>query len=452
MSLSAKARSRGKKPGARSAPSQEKPSVAGNRNIRFKFLLVSLGIAVAAFVFTLPARNRMIREANRLNQNANSQKSGSQVLTSAVDAARSRSAATPADPHAHLALAQALFQQGKTSEALSSALVAFNRAPRDGQVAAVVGQLYDAAGRPDEAIEYYKKAIAANPTDGGPAALLAYRYLSLGWSDDARRILDTAINVSPRNPRLYVARGLIYHQTAADGAAEKALLKARELAPGDFTIIPPLIHVYRDLHNYAEALHLVDEGLAHDPADLSLQEERANILLESQQTRQAFDMAEQVLQKEPSRLDAKYVRALAQRNLGNNAAAIRDLEDIRLTEPSYRQTVPILSSLYFRSGKPDRGQRLADEERRTNGTRRAFERLTGQVANRSTDVAGHRQLGKFYLNTGQLPRAIIELRRMLELRPGDSEAQHLLELAMRAANGSNRSGRSEPAGASFPSH
>jgi Flp pilus assembly protein TadD len=43
----------------------------------------------------------------------------------------------------------------------------------------------------------------------------------------------------------------------------------------------------------------------------------------------------------------------------------------------------------------------------------------------------HRALGKSYLDGGNAPRAIVEFKRALELKPGDGAARDLLARAVR---------------------
>jgi predicted Zn-dependent protease len=73
--------------------------------------------------------------------------------------------------------------------------------------------------------------------------------------------------------------------------------------------------------------------------------------------------------------------------------------------------------------------RAADREREIERLERARMRVVGDPSVH----ASRRALGALYLEQGDAPRAIVELKRVLAERPGDATARRLLGQALKAA-------------------
>lgn len=419
------------------------PSGAGRISLRDRVLLGILAALAVVFVATWPMRARMARETARIEQETARRQSAQQSLdrlNAAVMDARKRMAAEPQSYDAHLALAEALHQQRDYPEALRELDIAEKLQPRSAEVHTIRGDIYDATRQTDLAVQELSAAVALDPNNGPALAQLAYKYVSFGWNQDAAQLLERALKALPDDPHLHAALAMAYFQNNNLRGAEQELLTARHLAPGDPTLIGPLVEVYRHAQRYDEALQAIDEAMRTLPDKATLAMEQAQVYLDKHDPDSAIVSANLALQLAPDKLHAYYIRAAAEKMLGQTEAALRDLEHIRAQDPGVDQTLLLLGQLYRQQGQAARGAELEKQFARYHAAADTFSHLSLRVSSQPRNADAHLALGRYYQQQGNTPRALVELKRTLELRPGDAEARRLLIQALQAAGRSAEAG------------
>jgi tetratricopeptide (TPR) repeat protein len=158
--------------------------------------------------------------------------------------------------------------------------------------------------------------------------------------------------------------------------------------------------------------------------------ERARVLIEMKRYDEAISSANAILEESPERLEALYTRALAEKVKGDDPSAIRDFERIKAKQPWLEDTLLHLGQLYVRHSKVAEGSALLQQFKEKRSLSDNLARLTLQVAHKGDEPDSHLALGQAYLQGGSLARAIVEFRRTLELRPGDTVAKSLLAEAL----------------------
>jgi tetratricopeptide (TPR) repeat protein len=297
-----------------------------------------------------------------------------------------------------------------------------------------LGELSDATGLPDIAVREYRRAIDLDPRHAKALSLLAYRYIAFGWNKDASEILQRAIKEVPGDVRLRVSMGLLHFQNGDSGAAERELHEARRLSPDDPAILGPLIQVYQQASRYQDALATVDEAIQKTPGRAVLHLERAKILLKLRDYDGAVGAANEVLKLEPVSLHALYQRGAAYKMSGNATRAIIDLERVHAKEPRLDNTLLHLGNLYLQAGRVDEGKELLATFKRYRAISGHLARLTLGVANKGRDPESHYQLGEYYLKVGSYARAVVELKRALELNPKHPLVRPHLRTALHKMN------------------
>lgn len=428
-------------PKVQRADAKEAAGTRGHFSPPHRWLFVLLGAVILIWLATWPWRVRLSRDAARLSrlaaqrasQNASAQQAMQQMTTDEA-ATRRRVDAAPRDFAARLALADVLRRSGKSSEAADTLRAAAILDPRSPLPHTALGQVFDAAGKPDLAIEEYQRALQIAPNDPPALALLAYKYVSLGWNRQAKLLLTDALQRNPDDPRLHVALALTAFQNNNSARnAEKHLLIARRLAPADPTILSPLADFYRHQHRYPEALQIIDQAMIATSDTLPLLTERAQIYLEMSNASAAIAAANQALQASPDDPQPLYIRALAEKQAGQTAAAIRDLEQIRSKAPEFEKTGLLLGQFYIREGKKQEGRNLLENYHKEHALDEVVAREIMRVADTPNDAQAHRSLGRHYQQQDNPARAIVEFKRVLELSPGDPDARALLVRALRQA-------------------
>jgi len=166
------------------------------------------------------------------------------------DALRAYRAALVFDAHyapAHLGVAQVLIAQGRAEEALPHLEDAAERFPDDRSVLAALARALMAAGRRDEAREVSERCRAAGATLDDRDTLLreveelgsyaaaaqvrGQRALDAGRYEEAIEAFRLVLDQRPDTPQVLFQIGLAYVRTRRPREAERAWLRAVELAP-----------------------------------------------------------------------------------------------------------------------------------------------------------------------------------------------------------------------------
>lgn len=134
---------------------------------------------------------------------------------------------------AQVGLATVLARQGKAAPAEAAALAALDLRPGDPRAAARAGAQCAEARRFAAAETCYRKALEGAPGDSGATRGLAHSLLRQGRVDDAAAALATLpVRDKPDLSRLLIEAAIASERRDL-AAAEKALVQATTLAPGD---------------------------------------------------------------------------------------------------------------------------------------------------------------------------------------------------------------------------
>jgi Flp pilus assembly protein TadD len=404
---------------------------------RTRFLLLGLlSVAVLAWLVTIPYRRHLTEETARINRETEqtlAQQRQQQRAQTAVERARQAAESAPDDVSKRLTYAAVLMQTGSPSEAETQLRVAARLAPKDAEPVAMLGELYDSQRKLDLAIEAYKRALALDPHNVHALKNLAFRYVSLGWNRDAEALLSRAVQEMPDEARLHIAWGLAAFQRTDHTTAERELREALRLTPNNPAIYPLLAQVYQYAQKDDEALQIIEEGLPRVPDRTLLLMTRARVYLHKNDPDSALRDIEEVLRLDPGSAQAHHLRGLILRKKGDIVGATRDLEWVHQQEPTDPNTMLLLGQLLIQQGRAEEGRKLIAE--RASLTKAAEDRSRAglNVTLKPHSPDAHLQLGQDYLAGGDYPRAIVEFKRVLELRPQDREARSLLARALQGA-------------------
>ncbi len=395
-------------------------------------ILIVIGLI---WVFTIPIRNRMNRETATIESETQKQTDIQKQrlkLSSNEEEQRKKIAANPKDFDALMALASALSQQRKYPEALANLKTAQSVRPDSALPHAAMGQLFDASNLHDLSIDELREAIRLDPKDAVSQAMLGYQYVSAGWNLEAENLLIKALAAKPDDVRLHVTLALVKFQNNHTADAEKELLIARKLAPSETTVIGPLIEVYRNSQRYEEALKVIDEAMKTFPNKRVLITERARIYLAMQKPSDAIIAANEAIKMDQGQMDAVYIRAVCYKMQGKTDEAIKDFEAIQSIDPRVEQTLLLLGQLYLQKGKAELGKQLLSDYDRNMKVGQELSRLTLRVASQPNDWKSHLEMGTYYAKGGSYGRAIVEMKKVLELKPDKKEALEVLAISLKA--------------------
>jgi Flp pilus assembly protein TadD len=116
---------------------------------------------------------------------------------------------------------------------------------------------------------------------------------------------------------------------------------------------------------------------------------------------------------------------------GDLPEATRQLERAAAMDAQYSHVLWHLGRIYLRQGRTEEGQKLLKRFRKMDANTGAYETALLQLSGRPNDPALHYTIAGFHLAADELPQAVVELRRVLELKPGDARARQDLIAALR---------------------
>ncbi|MCA8925665.1 MAG: tetratricopeptide repeat protein [Planctomycetes bacterium] len=259
----------------------------------------------------------------------------------------------PGDTDAAWVLAHVLLRLERPDEALD-VLEGPSSSAGPGQFACCMlrGEVLLRSDRPAEAEEVLRRAAALRPQEAGPERMLALLCASSGRMADAEAHFARALEVTDEeaillNDRARVRlRGRDLQGALAD--AERAVA----LAPSSPHPLSTLGQVLLLGHETARALECFTSALALDPDHPYALMGAAEVFFERMDCEQAAAALNRVLAKDPANPQALFLRGLVASELGDRAAAVRDLEEVaRLEGGTEANTFASLGTLYREAGQ-----------------------------------------------------------------------------------------------------
>lgn len=399
-------------------------------NRRPLVLVGALAAVGAVFLALRPTLERMRAETRRIDQETAQALEQAQKVSQArggLEDARRAVALRPDDPAAQLALAAAAQSAGQTDEARAAAQAAARLLPGDPTPTLALADIAQRARRYDEAIDLYRDALKASPNLPRAVSGLGLIYLTLGWTLDARTLLEAAVDAHPDDRPLKTALALACVQHSEFARAERLLLELRADAPDDPTLWGALSDLYLKASRPKEAIPILQAARAKDPADIRPLVGLAQAHLAAGDLAAAEKAAGDGLALDPKNLPLHYHLALILQRTGRPADALPHLETVHAAAPDFENVRLLLGQAWIRAGRADEGRRLLDAYRRASADSTRRTRVNLQVSMKPRDPQAHLEMARIYQRENSVGRMRAELRRVLELRPGDPEATRLLK-------------------------
>jgi tetratricopeptide (TPR) repeat protein len=242
----------------------------------------------------------------------------------------------PTDARVATLFGDCLSHVNKNEQALAILAPLESSRPDDPDLAFALGNALIRAGKKRDGVERVERAAAAlhNPE--------AYRLAGETWFDlsefeAARKAVDAALALQPDLPGLYTLDGMILQGLGERPAASVALAKALQANPKDFRA-----------NLYLGAVEFMDRNL-----------------------KDARTHLDRALTMDPNSALARYELALVERATGQEAEAVKNLEQVVKANPQWLPVHVELAALYYRVHRPEDGLRerkivdqLADEQQK----------------------------------------------------------------------------------------
>lgn len=403
-----------------------KNSVKGSGRVR---LLAALVAAALLYVFTLPWQHKMAAETARIESETAARQAAAtrrETDTKTLQNAAAEVERHPSDVGAQMQLAQLYAGADRLDEAEARAEIAAGLQPASPEPLLVLADIEQRLRHYDAAMRAYRAALAIAPSDPRARIGLAYLMVSFGWPLEAEALLNPAVVETPGNPYLKAALALAYVQHGDYREAERLLLEARHLAPDNASLWSPLVHVYNEMRKYDQAIAIARSALARLPYNTAIVNELGKAYYFSNDDSQAEAAFRQALAIQQDDLNARYYLGLICQRTDRIPSAVTELEMVLRRDPDFEQTRKVLSQCYLRVKRTDDARRLLHEADAAQAQGQKHQRAGLLVAGKPNDPIAHWHMATLYYDEHNNGRALVEVRKTIELDPGHQAARKLL--------------------------
>lgn len=324
-----------------------------------QYLLVSLGLPVAALSQTLPPRPQTLgTEEQSLRQAKIWAKEGLSLYASgkywsAAQTFEKLYALYPDNPDVAFDYGQALQGLGEFERAIEPLRKALVARPDDSEARLSLGVCYLGVGRLEEGVRELEGSLAGNPSNNRTLFYLAVAYHSLRRDADANQQLRWMVERNPNSALtfLYIARAL--RMVANYAEAEKAIHKALELDPKASEAHFERGFILRGMGHSAEAEKSLLEALRLQPEKPSTNLALGELYLADRHDADAaIPYFQRAIQFNPSDARAHLDLGKAYLRKGDSAAenSLRHAIELR---PGFRQAHYLLGTILQRQRRKD---------------------------------------------------------------------------------------------------
>jgi tetratricopeptide (TPR) repeat protein len=285
------------------------------------------------------------------------------------------------------------------------------------------------AGNGPRAIEMFRKALELDPASSDAHLNLGIALVDQYDRPDALKEFSEALRLNPQSAAAHYNLGRFYFENGRYDEARQELENACRLQPA-----------------FANALYF-----------LALTEKQKNDFERS------TELFQKVVDLTPQNADAQYLLGQNLERLGKTREAVEHWKAALSAEPNHSQSLFNLARILRKERDPEaeiyqarfealeREQQISDRVQQLGNFAlasanaqnwpQAMEQMTEAIelcGNCPHAAHLHRNLGIFYARTGNVEGAERELRTVLELSPGDSDAQRALAVLANAHPGQTK--------------
>jgi tetratricopeptide (TPR) repeat protein len=312
------------------------------------------------------------------------------------------------EDHAQIRMrAMALEQKGLNAEAEQIWDAIAKGYPRDAEALAHLGLLEARQERYEAAIDYYRRALAINPDLPGLEMNLGLALFKVAQFPDAIKSFSIEIKKHPGDLRLTILLGMAHY----------------------------------GMKDYLVAIPYLQRAAEQDAQSIPLRLTLAHSCMWSKQYQRVLDVHQQILALKGESAEADMLAGEAFDQMGDSAAAEKELQAAILTNPRepnvhfglgyllWTQTHWTEAASEFQlelENSPEHAKAriyLADSRVRQNEFAKALPELEKLVASNRSEPLVHRDLGIIYANDGRNEDAIREFMAALKLDPDDVETR-----------------------------
>jgi tetratricopeptide (TPR) repeat protein len=323
----------------------------------------------------------------------------------------------PKYPKAHVNLGLIMAQRGAYAEAEQEFRSAIQTDPTNVEAFAALGMLAAKTDHGAEAVKIFRKAVALNPNSADAHLNLGIALVDQYDRPGGLQEFMEATRLNPKSAAAHYDLGRFYFETGKYAEAREQLQQASKLQPNFVNALYFLALTERQNNNLSVSTELFQKVVSLQPDNADAQYLLGQNLERSGKSAEAMEHWKAAVRADPNHSQALY-------NLGKALSKAHD--------PDAEQYQARFEKLQREQQVTDRVQQLGNfalEAANAQNWPQAMEQMSQaiELCGKCPQAAHlHRNLGLFYARTGNLEAAEKELRTVLELSPGDSDAEKAL--------------------------
>ena len=388
------------------------------KTLRQRLLVGGLVILVVGYVALLPTLRKV--QQDTLNINVQTDVSQSQALgiiasKAELEQARKSALDNPNSLDAQLSYATIALNVGYLDAASQAVDAAKKLTATNPAIMILDGEIWQRRKKYAKAIPLYREALRIAPNQPRAVNGLSVIYLALGWTQPAREILNDAVRANPTDRNLRYGLALANVQSSAFREAEGLLLQLQRENPDDRNLWGPLVDVYLKSTRPQSALAVLEAEQTKRPPEKNLLDALSRAYLAVGNVDAAIKAATAGYLLEPGDVVIQYQLALCYLKRSDTKSALPWLEKVERQSPGFDKVRLHLGQILLTRGKPVEARRLLGLYKTSEGSKAHRIKLNLAVSMQGDKVLPHFAMAKLYQSEGNLDRAIIELRRTVEL-------------------------------------
>jgi Flp pilus assembly protein TadD len=290
--------------------------------------------------------------------------------------------------------------------------------------------IYRATAYLDKELETLLQWSNVAPQDPRPWYKRFYIYMDMGWRKEAEEASARVLKLAPNNARSHITRAILYYRSNEPALGLPPIEQAERLAPENSE--PVSLHATILMKNgqAAEAEALLRKLVERAPQEPQFRLALAQALARNGNREEAEALLRALQTEQPDSVEVAYESGLLAEKRGDLSEAARQFQKAVALDASHGNVLFCLGRVAIKQGRTEEGKALQKRFKVMDGHAHEFETALNGIRTRPNDPALHRQLAQAYLANNELPQAILELRRVLELRPNDAQTRRDLAAAL----------------------
>lgn len=231
----------------------------------------------------------------------------------------------PAYPHAHLCIAEALWNKSELELARQHYLDALRQAPGDTATLLDLADLLAEMGRTEESGEKIRRAIEIRPDNPAAFYSLGRWHMHFGRDKEAETALRRTVDLDPTYPGAHLLLARIFHRGKNLADARKHLRAELLLRPESPHILMDLANDLTDLGETRPALACFKRLVQIDPENARAWQNLAVVQFMRERYDEGLLSSQECLRHDPQNVEAIHNLALALGKMGDFDQALRYL-------------------------------------------------------------------------------------------------------------------------------